>query len=123
YHIAFTTIGSTDPDQDIFHLDLSSNADLWMAVETAVLCRQVVEMLELTTFVKTSGNKGIQIHLPLPLKTHTYVETAVFTKRIAHVIGEAAPDLCTTERMKNTRHGNLYIEYVEQERNKTIIRP
>src|SRR5699024_11218425 len=77
----------------------------------------------LTTFVKTSGNKGIQIHLPLPLKTHTYEETAVFTKRIAHMIVEAAPDLCTTERMKNKRHGKLYIDYVQHGKKKTIIAP
>src|SRR5699024_28215 len=101
------------PDLIIFDLDPPSKADFWMAVETALLFRQVFEMLELTTFVKTSGNKGIQIHLPLPLKTHTYEETAVFTKRIAHMIVEAAPDLCTTERMKNKRHCKLYIDYVQ----------
>src|SRR5699024_1309571 len=69
------------------------------------------------------GNKGIQIHLPLPLKTHTYEETAVFTKRIAHMIVEAAPDLCTTERMKNKRQGKLYIDYVQHGKKKTIIAP
>ena len=123
YHIPFNTIDSTHPDQIIFDLDPPSKADFWMAVETALLFRQVFEMLELTTFVKTSGNKGIQIHLPLPLKTFTYEETAVFTKRIAHMIVEAAPDLCTTERMKNKRQGKLYIDYVQHGKKKTIISP
>src|SRR5699024_8131149 len=60
YHILFDTIDSTHPDQIIFDLDPPSRAYFWMEVETALLFRQVFEMLELTTFVKTSGNKGIQ---------------------------------------------------------------
>src|SRR5699024_11834868 len=104
-----------------FDLDPPSRADFWMAVETALLFRQVFEMLELTTFVKTSGNKGIQIHLPLPLKTFTYEETAVFTKRIAHMIVEAAQDLCTTERMKYKSKVKLYIDILTHGIIKTLI--
>src|SRR5699024_12595441 len=101
------TIDSTHPDQIIFDLDPPSRADFWMAVETALLFRQVFEMLEITTFVKTSGDKGIQIHLHLPLKTNTYDETAVFTKTIAHKVIITASDLWTTERSKKKSYGKL----------------
>lgn len=64
--------------------------------------------LHLISFVKTSGNKGLQIHIPLRPGSMTYEETATFTKAIAVTIENTYPKYFTTERMKK-KEKDVYI--------------
>nr|WP_087973683.1 DNA ligase D [Oceanobacillus rekensis] len=123
YHIPFQRIHSTVPTEIVFDLDPPDREHFYLAIEAAMLIRTLLNDLELKSFVKTSGNKGLQIHIPIREGSMTYEETAIFTQAIAWTIENISPDLFTTERMKKNRNGRLYIDYVQHGKDKTLIAP
>src|SRR5699024_12814100 len=94
-----------------------------LAIHDALIIKQLLDELNLISFVKTSGNKGLQIHIPIPEGSMTYKETALFTQAIAWTVEDAYPHLFTTERLKKNRQGRLYIDYVQHGKDKTLIAP
>lgn len=123
YHIPFQTIHHDDPVEIVFDLDPPHRDQFDLAIEAARLIKQLLDDLQLTSFVKTSGNKGLQVYIPLPERQMTYDETALFTKAIAKTIEQAYPQFFTTERFKEKRKGRLYIDYVQHGKHKTIVAP
>jgi bifunctional non-homologous end joining protein LigD len=123
FHIPFQTIHSTGPSEIVFDLDPPSRDYFSLAVEAALIMKEVFDGLNLQSFVKTSGNKGLQIYLPLPEHTFTYDDTRKFTEFIAHFLINKAPDSFTIERLKKNRGNKLYVDYIQHAEGKTIISP
>ncbi len=73
--------------------------------------------------MKTSGGKGIQIYIPLPVNAFSYEDTRVFTKFVCDFLCEQEPQWFTTERLKKNRHNKLYLDYVQHQEGKTIVAP
>src|SRR5699024_12071164 len=97
----------------VFDLDPPHRDQFDLAIQAAQLIKQLLDDLKLTSFVKTSGNKGIQVHIPLPNRQITYNETARFTQAVAQTIEQAYPQCFTTERLKeksqDRRHNTVLI--------------
>ncbi|WP_147534950.1 DNA ligase D [Bacillus marasmi] len=123
YHIPFQMIGSTTPCEIVFDLDPPSKNDFRLAVKAALLIKEVLDQLNLIGFIKTSGNKGLQIYLPLPDGKITFEESRLFTTFIAEYLISKAPDSFTIERLKKNRGNRLYVDYVQHGEGKTIIAP
>ncbi|WP_068673894.1 DNA ligase D [Oceanobacillus sp. Castelsardo] len=123
YHVPFQTVDLPKPIEIVFDLDPPDRDAFSLAIQAANLIKPILDDLGLISFVKTSGNKGIQIHIPIPVNSLTYDETAVFTQAVAYTVEGAFPHLFTTERMKKKRQGRLYIDYVQHGKDKTIIAP
>ncbi|AXI10382.1 DNA ligase D [Oceanobacillus zhaokaii] len=123
YHIPFQSAHSSVPSEIAFDLDPPDRDHFHLAIHAAQLIKTLLDELNLTSFVKTSGNKGIQIHIPIREGSMTYEETATFTQAIAFTIENTYSDYFTTERMKNKRNGRLYIDYVQHGKDKTLIAP
>ncbi|RDW15368.1 DNA ligase D [Oceanobacillus chungangensis] len=123
YHIPFQTAHSSVPSEIAFDLDPPDREHFHLAIHAAQLIKSLLDELSLTSFVKTSGNKGIQIHIPIREGSMTYEETATFTQAIAFTIENTYSDYFTTERMKNKRNGRLYLDYVQHGKDKTLIAP
>lgn len=123
FHIPFETVDSPYPTEIVFDLDPPHREKFHLAVRAAKMIKQMLDELELVSFVKTSGNKGLQIHIPLPKDAVSYEETALLTEAIAKTVENMEPTLFTTERMKVNRGERLYIDYVQHGKNKTIIAP
>ncbi|MFD1852240.1 DNA ligase D [Oceanobacillus bengalensis] len=123
YHVPFQFVDSSFPKEIVFDLDPPGRERFDLAIQAAQLIKPILDDLGLVSFVKTSGNKGLQIHIPIREESMTYDETAIFTQAIAYTVESAYPDLFTTERMKKKRNGRLYIDYVQHAKDKTIIAP
>ena len=123
YHVPFQMIDSTFPTEIVFDLDPPTTEKFSLAIKAARLIKQLLDQLELQSFIKTSGNKGMQIHIPLPHDAVTYNQTAILTEAIAKTVEKEAPNVFTTERFKKNRGGRLYIDFVQHGKNKTIIAP
>ncbi|GGA63790.1 DNA ligase D [Ornithinibacillus halotolerans] len=123
FHVPFQTITSVYPNEIVFDLDPPGREKFSLAITAGLLIKELLDNLKLTSYVKTSGNKGLQIHIPIPEGSMSYEETGVFTQAIAYTVENQQPDLFTTERMKNKRKGRLYIDYVQHGKDKTIIAP
>jgi bifunctional non-homologous end joining protein LigD len=94
------------PDWVLFDLDPSADSGFPETIEVALLVRQTLDLLELESFPKTSGSRGIHILVPIA-RRHTYEETREFAAIVAATIARAAPDLATTEWTKAKRRGVL----------------
>ncbi|MBT2691023.1 DNA ligase D [Bacillus sp. ISL-47] len=123
YHIPFKTIQSKGPSEIVFDLDPPSKDAFSLAIKAALYIKEVLDHLELISFIKTSGNKGLQIYIPLPENTYSFDETRLFTEFIAEYLVTKDPDSFTTERMKKKRGGRLYVDYIQHAEGKTIIAP
>lgn len=123
YHIPFETIHSDYPNEIVLDLDPPSIDAFHLAVYAAQLIKKICDKLDLLAFVKTSGGKGMQVHIPIPAKSLTYEETRRFTEKIVNLLVQQEPSLFTTERLKKNRGERLYLDYVQHAEGKTIIAP
>ncbi|ASK64403.1 DNA ligase D [Virgibacillus phasianinus] len=121
FHTPFQTAGSANPAEIVFDLDPPDRERFPLAIQAANILKQMLDDLKLISFVKTSGNKGIQVHIPIPKDSLTYDETGIFTEAIAMTMENAYPALFTTERLKKNRKERMYIDYVQHAMDKTII--
>ncbi|WP_339199318.1 DNA ligase D [Solibacillus sp. FSL R5-0449] len=123
FHIPFQPVNSEQPTEIVFDLDPPSVDEFGLAVDAALKFKSILDYFELTSFVKTSGGKGMQIYIPLPLHTFSYEETGVFTEFICRFLAQQYPDSFTIERMKKNRGKRLYLDYVQHREGKTIVAP
>lgn len=123
FHVPFQTINSKGPAEIVFDLDPPSRKDLPLAVKAARLIKEVLDHVGLISFIKTSGNKGLQIYIPLPENQYSFEDTRLFTSFITDYLISTDPDSFTAERMKKKRGNRLYIDYVQHAPGKTIIAP
>ncbi|MCM3767882.1 DNA ligase D [Neobacillus niacini] len=123
FHVPFQTIHSRGPSEIVFDLDPPSKDDFHLAIKAALYIKEVLDQLNLIGFIKTSGNKGLQIYLPLPEDEFTYDDTRLFTSFIAEYLISKDPDSFTIERMKKNRGNRLYVDYVQHGEGKTIVSP
>ena len=123
FHIPFQTIHSQGPSEIVFDLDPPSRNEFRLAVEAALMIKEVLDRLQLISYVKTSGNKGLQLYIPLPENQFSYEDTRRFTHFIAQYLIAKEPNWFTIERLKAKRGSKLYVDYVQHSEGKTIISP
>jgi len=123
YHIPFQTIDTSNPTEIVFDLDPPSKEYFHLAIKAALEMKKIFDQFQLTTFPKLSGNKGLQIHIPISKNSLTYEETRIFTGFIAEFLVTSFPDDFTIERMKKNRGNRLYVDYIQHAEGKTIIAP
>ncbi|WP_183192405.1 non-homologous end-joining DNA ligase [Brevibacillus fluminis] len=123
FHIPFNRIDDQGPAEIVFDLDPPSREEFVMAVEAALILKEMFDRLGLISFVKTSGNKGLQLYIPLAAGTFSYEETRRFTQFFANYLVAREPDWFTIERFKASRGNRLYVDYVQHARGKTVISP
>ena len=94
------------PDWVIFDLDPSEDVGFTEVIEVALHVRDMLEVLELECFPKTSGSRGIHVLVPIA-RRHTYEDTRSFAAIVAAALARAHPALVTTEWAKRKRRGVL----------------
>ncbi|MEQ6377929.1 DNA ligase D [Bacillaceae bacterium S4-13-56] len=123
YHVPFQRLGEEMPDEIVFDLDPPSVEKFQIAVFAAQLIHEMTEGMGYYSFAKTSGRKGLQVHIPLKNQPMTFDETREFTEAVANVIVDKHPEYFTIERMKKNRGERVYIDYIQHAAGKTIIAP
>jgi bifunctional non-homologous end joining protein LigD len=94
------------PDWVMFDLDPSEGAGFEEVIEVARLVKQTLDLLELESFPKTSGSRGIHVLVPIA-RRHAFVEVREFAGIVAGALARAHPGLVTTEWAKEKRRGVL----------------
>ena len=75
-------------------------------VEVALILKQLLDLLELESFPKTSGGKGFHVLVPIDRRS-TFEDTRRFAEHVAGAIARTHPKLATTEWSKAKRRGVL----------------
>ncbi|MFC7371764.1 non-homologous end-joining DNA ligase [Fictibacillus iocasae] len=122
-HIPFRRTRTSFPSEIVMDLDPPSRSDFGLAVEASLIIKEVCDSLRLVPYVKTSGNKGMQVYIPIPDHSFTFVEARMFTSFLADYLINKEPDYFTTERLKKKRGQKCYIDFIQHAEGKTIIAP
>jgi bifunctional non-homologous end joining protein LigD len=94
------------PDWVLFDLDPSADTGFPETIEVARLVKETLDLLELRSYPKTSGSRGIHILVPI-VRRHGHEEAREFASIVAAAVARAAPELVTTEWTKAKRRGVL----------------
>jgi bifunctional non-homologous end joining protein LigD len=94
------------PDFVLFDLDPSDDVGFAETIQVALLVKEMLEALGLTSFPKTSGSEGIHILVPIE-RRWTYEDTREFAEIIAGALARQHRGLVTTEWTKSKRRGVL----------------
>jgi bifunctional non-homologous end joining protein LigD len=104
-----------------FDLDPGPPADVVDCCRVGLRLREVLGQLDLESFVKTSGSKGMQLYVPLNGKA-SYEQTRPFAQAIAQLIAKQAPEEILAKMGKKTdRSGKVLIDWYQNNERKTTI--
>ncbi|HJS48929.1 MAG TPA: DNA ligase D [Gaiellaceae bacterium] len=94
------------PDWVMFDLDPSEGVGFEEVVEVARRVKETLDLLELESFPKTSGSRGIHVLVPIA-RRHSFADVREFAGIAAGALARAHPGLVTTEWAKQKRRGVL----------------
>lgn len=108
------------PDRMFFDLDPDPSVPWSRVVETAKLVRAMLAELELESFVKTTGGKGLHVIVPLARRA-PWDEVKSFSQGIAQALERAAPDLYIATMSKARRKNRIFIDYLRNSRTASAV--
>jgi len=111
------------PDQLVFDLDPPGGGGFEPARRAALWLKSLLtDELGLTPFVKTTGGKGLHVHVPLS-RREDFDEVRGFASDAAAVLAARHPDDVTTAQRKDKRGGRLYLDVMRNAYAQTVIAP
>jgi bifunctional non-homologous end joining protein LigD len=118
----FSRIQTDDyPDYCIIDLDPDKNT-FEQVIEAALEVREVLNMLGVPSYPKTSGSSGMHIYIPLAAK-YTYDQSQMFAKMVVNMVHQRIPDFTSVERYIKNRGGKMYLDHLQNRPGATIASP
>ncbi len=108
------------PDTIVMDLDPGDNVSWETVIEAAQEVRGRLEEAGLTSFVKTSGGKGLHVVAPVKPKAD-WPAVKAFTKGIADAMVADSPGRYVATIVKAKRTGKVLIDYLRNQRGTTAI--
>ena len=116
------TADTDHPDRLIFDLDPDAAVPWARVVETAFKVRDRLKKRKLTSFVKTTGGKGLHVVAPLD-GSQTWEIVKRFAHDFAQAFADENPDQFIAVMSKKDRKGKIFIDYLRNERSATAVSP
>ncbi|MBX7273854.1 DNA ligase D [Stutzerimonas chloritidismutans] len=109
---------------DRFVLDLDPDPALpWKSMlEATQLTQTLLDEIGLTSFLKTSGGKGIHIVVPLD-PVHGWSEVKAFSQAIAKYLAKLLPSHFSAVSGPKNRVGRIFIDYLRNSRGASTVAP
>ena len=108
------------PNRIVWDLDPGPKVAWKQVVKAAGLVRAVLKTLGLTSWVKTTGGRGL--HVVVPIKPARVVaECLEFSRGISDAIARTDPQLYTTTFAKLGRESKILIDYLRNNRTNTSV--
>jgi bifunctional non-homologous end joining protein LigD len=108
------------PDYLVFDLDPGEGVTWNDIVDGAKDLRLRLEAVGLTTFLRTSGGKGLHIVVPIA-RRNTWDDVKAFAKSVADTMAREDPDRYIATMSKAKRRGKIYVDYLRNQRGATAI--
>jgi bifunctional non-homologous end joining protein LigD len=109
-----------EPDRLVFDLDPDEGLALATLKAAATEVRDFLADLGFTSFLKSTGGKGLHLVAPLQPKLG-WKEVKPFAKAIADALVQARPDRYTANPLKKTREGKIFVDYLRNQRGGSAI--
>ena len=121
-HVPLARVNSPEtPDSMVFDLDPGEPATILDCARVAFILRDLFKHLGLASYVKTSGQKGLHVFVPLHQKETTFTDTKRFSKAVAEIMQKNYPDLVTAKMAKELRPGKVFINWSQNDSTKTMV--
>lgn len=104
----------------VFDLDPGAPAAMEACCQVALDLRDVLAAVDLDAFPKTSGNKGLQVYVPLN-SPHTHQHAAEFALAAGQLLARRNPERVLVEMTKSLRSGRVFVDWSQNSRHKTTI--
>jgi len=109
----------TQPDWAVFDLDPSPGATFAEVLEVAHMVKAGLDHLKLRSVVKTTGQKGLHIYVPIRRRPPE-AEVRDWVGEFAHHLVEAAPSLLTESWAVKGRQSKIRVDYTQNVIGKTL---
>ncbi|MGB7259155.1 MAG: DNA ligase D, partial [Pseudolabrys sp.] len=121
-HTRGTTIDDREQgDRIVLDLDPGPGTTWDDVVAAARDVRKHLAALKLTSFLKTSGGKGL--HVVVPIKAAPWDQVKAFTKKVALEMSRKNPDRYLATAIKAKRNNRIFIDYLRNSREATAVAP
>ena len=122
-HAPMARCGEIDsPTMLVFDLDPGSPASIVECCQVALDIRSVLDAVGLVCCPKTSGNKGMQLYVPLNTPS-THDHASEFALAVAQLLEQQHPKRVLSNMKKSLREGKVFIDWSQNSRHKTTIAP
>ncbi|HUY08132.1 MAG TPA: non-homologous end-joining DNA ligase [Candidatus Dormibacteraeota bacterium] len=109
----------TRPDWAVFDLDPGSDQAFTEAVEVAHQIKDRLDHLKLRAWLKTTGQSGLHIYVPLRRRTDQD-QVREWVGDLAHQVAQSLPQLVSETWTVGARQGRLRIDYTQNVVGKTL---
>jgi bifunctional non-homologous end joining protein LigD len=108
------------PDRMIFDLDPGPGVDWAAVVRAARDVRARMERLDLASFVKTTGGKGLHVVVPLA-RRHEWSDVRDVSRAVAEAMTRDEPDRYVATMALHLRPGKIFVDYLRNGRGATAV--
>jgi bifunctional non-homologous end joining protein LigD len=98
------------PTAVVFDLDPGEGASILECADVAFRIRDTLDARGLTSFVKVSGSKGLQVYVPLNTPV-TYEATQPFARALAEELERAHPERIVSRMARALRAGKVFVDW------------
>jgi len=109
------------PDAMVFDLDPGEPANILHCARVALILRELLSRLGLESSVKTSGQKGLHVFVPLNSPGTTFEDTKRFSRTVALILEKNYAELVTAKMAKASRTGKVFINWSQNDATLTMV--
>jgi len=108
------------PQMVVFDLDPGPGTGIPECAELGLAIRDLLVSLELESWIKTSGSKGMQMYVPLNSE-HTHEHASSFAHAVAQLMEKERPKEVVSNMARELRKNKVFIDWSQNSRHKTTI--
>ena len=108
------------PTAIAFDLDPGPPADIVLCCKVGLWLKGLFDALQLDSFAKTSGSKGLQVYVPINSAV-TYEKTKTFSRAIAELLESQSPETVVSKMQKSLRAGKVLVDWSQNDDHKTTV--
>ena len=121
-HIPLSKIEARDkPDFIFFDIDPEPPASYEDVMTVGLYLKEKLDQLELKSYVKTSGKKGLHILVPI-VQEYTFKQTRAFVHKIGQQIANEHENV-VSELSDTKKPGKIFMDYLQNTQGRTNVSP